>query len=185
MPLKIHAVASHSKSLRGKRKLKQVECAVSRKIAKLLSVDETSLSVKIRSSKNKERDEKARDLDCLISRMKEKLAKASSRDKLQILTLVPESWCLRKAGKEFGVSKTTVFKARKLRDQKGIIALPEKCRRQKISNEIIQLVLEFYCNDEFSRQLPGKKDYVSVGRNQHMSKRLILCNLKELYACSI
>ena len=114
--------------------------------------------------------------------MKEKLAKASSREKLQILTLVLESWSLRKAGKEFGVSKTTVFKARKLRDQKGIIALPEKCRRQKISNEIIQLVQEFYCSDEFSIQLPGKKDYFNVGRNQHMSKRLILCNLKELYA---
>ena len=52
----------------------------------------------------------------------------------------------------------------------------------KISNEIIQLVEEFYCNDEFSRQLPGKKDYVSGGRNQHMSKRLISCNLKELHA---
>ena len=86
------------------------------------------------------------------------------------MTLVPKSSSLRKAGKEFGVSKTTVFKARKLRDQKGIIALPEKCRRQKISNEIIQLVQEFYCNDEFSRQLPGKKDYVSMGRNQHVSR---------------
>ena len=113
--------------------------------------------------------------------MKEKLAKASSREKLQILTLVPELWSLRKVGKEFGVSKTTVFKARKLRDQKGIIKLPEKCRKQKISNKIIQLVQEFYCNNEFSRQVPGKKDYVKVVRNQHMSKRLILCNLKELY----
>ena len=54
-PLKIHTVASHSKSSWGKWKLKQVECAVSRKIAKALSVDETSLSVKITSSKNKER----------------------------------------------------------------------------------------------------------------------------------
>ena len=30
--------------------------------------------------------------------------------------------------------------------------------------------------------MPGKKDYVSLGKKQHMSKRLILCNLKELYA---
>ena len=95
-----------------------------------MSVDETSLLVKTIPTKNKERDEKARDLDCLISRMKEKLAKASSKEKLQILTLVPESWSFQKVGKEFGVSKTTVFKARKLRDQKGIIALPEKCRRE-------------------------------------------------------
>ena len=63
-------------------------------MAKVLSGDETSVSVKIASSKNKEMDEKACDLDCLISCMKEKLAKASSREKLQILTLVPESWSL-------------------------------------------------------------------------------------------
>ena len=29
--------------------------------------------------------------------------------------------------------------------------------------------------------MPGKNDYVSIGRKQHMQKRLILCNLKELY----
>ena len=30
--------------------------------------------------------------------------------------------------------------------------------------------------------MPGKKDFVSIGRNKHMQKRLILCNLKELFA---
>ena len=30
--------------------------------------------------------------------------------------------------------------------------------------------------------MPGKKDYVSVGKKVHVQKRLILCNLKELYA---
>ena len=48
--------------------------------------------------------------------MKEKLAKACSREKQQILTLAPELWSIQKAGKEFGVSKTAVFKARKLGD---------------------------------------------------------------------
>ena len=37
----------------------------------------------------------------------------------------------------------------------------------------------FYSDDEYSR--PGKKDYISIGQNKHMSKNLILCNLKELY----
>ena len=46
----------------------------------------------------------------------------------------------------------------------------------------METIKTFYCDDEYSRQMPGKKDYVSVGKNQHMSKRLILCNLKELYA---
>ena len=29
--------------------------------------------------------------------------------------------------------------------------------------------------------MPGKKDYVSIGKNIHRQKKLILCNLKELY----
>ena len=42
-------------------------------------------------------------------------------------------------------------------------------------------VLEFYQNGGYSQQLPGKNDWVSIGKNVHVSKRLILCNLKELY----
>ena len=35
-----------------------------------------------------------------------------------------------------------------------------------------------------SNFLNGKKDYVSIGKNQHMLKSLLLCNLKELdYIC--
>ena len=30
-------------------------------------------------------------------------------------------------------------------------------------------------------ELPGKRDCVSTGKNHYMSKRLILCNLSELY----
>ena len=48
---------------------------------------------------------------------------------------------------------------------------------------MINNITSFYCDDEYSRQLPRKKDYVSIGKNQHMSKRLLLCNLKELYSC--
>ena len=35
--------------------------------------------------------------------------------------------------------------------------------------------------DEYTRQLPGKNDGVSIGKKQYMSKRLILSNLRELY----
>ena len=42
-------------------------------------------------------------------------------------------------------------------------------------------VKEFYCNDDYTRQLPGKKDCLSIGKKQYVTKRLILCSLKELY----
>ena len=60
--------------------------------------------------------------------------------------------------------------------------LSQIVRGKTISNETIDLVKTFYCDNQFSRMMPGKKDYVSIGRNSHMQKRLLLCNLKELYA---
>lgn len=48
-----------------------------------------------------------------------------------------------------------------------------------------QKVIDFYNDDEFSRNMPGMKDYVSIrndeGKRIHVQKRLILSNLKELY----
>ena len=41
------------------------------------------------------------------------------------------------------------------------------------------LVLNMYEDDEFSRQMPGKKDYVSVAKRVHKQKLLALCNLEK------
>ena len=38
-----------------------------------------------------------------------------------------------------------------------------------------------YQDDEYLQLMPGAKDYVSVERNVHQQKHLLLCNLKELY----
>ena len=43
-------------------------------------------------------------------------------------------------------------------------------------------IVSFYEDDEISRIMPGKKDYVSIGRNIHKQKRLLLANLKELHS---
>ena len=83
--------------------------------------------------------------------------------------------------KEFKVSKTTAQKARILREKKGILAIPQPVIGKRLREKTVNGVLEFYQNDEYSQQLPGKKDCVSIGKNVHVSKPLILCNLKELY----
>ena len=44
-------------------------------------------------------------------------------------------------------------------------------KRQKLTEETINKIKSFYCDDEFSRQFPGKKDYVSIGRNNHVAQR--------------
>ena len=103
------------------------------------------------------------------------------REKIQILILTPESGSLRKTAKEFKVSKATARKARIIREEKGILAVPQPVIGERMSEKTVNSVLEFYQNDEYSQQLPGKKGCVNIGKNVHVSKRFILCNLKELY----
>ena len=180
-PIKLHSIAPHSKPILGKRKLKEVEGAITKKLASVLKVNENEIETNEQSNINKETQSKADDLDYLVECIKDKLKVSNRRGKLQLLTLVPNSWSVRKAANVFSVSKSTIQKARILKAEKGIAGCPEIVKRQRLSQEVIDTIIEFYCDDEFSRQLPGKKDCVSVGKNNHVSKRLLLCNLKELY----
>ena len=51
-----------------------------------------------------------------------------------------------------------------------------------ISQNTIDLVFSMYEDDEFSRQIPCKKDYVSTAKGVHKQKHLVLCTLREMYA---
>ena len=126
-------------------------------------------------------NQKANDLDKIVELVKENLRYQIRQEKIQILTLTAESWSSQKPVKGFQVSKTTAGKARKLREVKDILAVPQPVIENRLSEKTVNSVLEFYLNDEYSQQLPGKKDCVSIGKNAHVSKPLILCNLKELY----
>ena len=103
------------------------------------------------------------------------------RRRIQILTLIPQSWSIRKAAREFKVSKKTIQKALRLKEEKGILEMPDLAAGKTLDNNVIDAVDEMYNDDEFTRQLPGRKDFVSVSKNVHVSKRLMLCNMKELY----
>ena len=50
-----------------------------------------------------------------------------------------------------------------------------------MSQEAIDLVHSFYEDGEYSRQFPGKKDYVSIQKGVRKQKWLVLCNLHELF----
>ena len=60
----------------------------------------------------------------------------------------------------------------------SILANPECKRGKKLSIEKVNAVIQFYEDDEFSHQMPGKKDCISTGNKQYKQKRLILSNLK-------
>ena len=107
---------------------------------------------------------------------------ATYPEKLQILTLVPDKWSRQHCAQYFNVSEYLVRQARELKKSGGILTKPNPKRGKTLPNETLNLVRCFYEDDEYSRQMPGKKDCVSIGKGEYKQKRLILCNLKELHA---
>ena len=60
--------------------------------------------------------------------------------------------------------------ARILRQEKGILAVPQVVMWKRLSEKTVNSVFKIYQNDEYSRQLPGKKYCVNIGKNVHVSK---------------
>ena len=50
----------------------------------------------------------------------------------------------------------------KLRKEKGILAVPDIKRGNALPDSVKNLAIQFYCDNENSRLLPGKKEYVSI-----------------------
>ncbi|XP_066585899.1 uncharacterized protein [Prorops nasuta] len=107
----------------------------------------------------------------MINKLKNKFHDINTNrcEKIQILTLLPETWILNRI----------------CHTMKGILSTPNPKIGRLLSNDIKLKVLEFYLDDEVSVNMPGMKDYLSIrndnGKREHIQKRLILCNLKELY----
>ncbi|KAL5505266.1 hypothetical protein EMCRGX_G006670 [Ephydatia muelleri] len=118
----------------------------------------------------------------IISQLKEKFQSTTKRSELvHILTVLPKSWSVQRIMKEFGTSKRMARRAKELVDEKGILSTPNTKIGKCLSDATVQLLQDFYTSDEVSRAMPGKKDYISVGRKEHRQNRLILCNLREAY----
>ena len=106
------------------------------------------------------------------------------REKLQLLTLIPDSWNREKISTEFNVTDYTVRQSRQLLKDQGILAMPDIGKGKHLSQATITLITNLYESDEYSRIMRGKKDIISISKNIHVQKRLLLCNLRELYFLS-
>eukprot|EP00795_Rhopilema_esculentum_P010558 gene10558-biopygen13081 len=62
-----------------------------------------------------------------------------------------------KAAREFKVSKKTIQKAQRLKEEKGILEMPDLAAGKTLDNDVIDAVDAMYNDDEFTRQLPGEK----------------------------
>jgi hypothetical protein len=124
----------------------------------------------------------------LINRLKTKFESVScTDDKVKILSLIPKSWSIEKICSEFNTSAYMVKLTRKLVREQGILPNTHQITSSLvISQETIDSVVAFYESEDASRICPGKKDCVSVrnkdGKKEHVQKRLVLMNLKELHA---
>lgn len=173
-PLKFSSVSKRDSCSYAKRKIVEVHNAVVSKIAQAGGMNEEKLMA----------CEKCLDYDALIKELKEKLCTSTYAQKIQILTLAPNSWSREKVVEVFGVTEHMVKQARALKKADGVLAIPGSKAGKKLSEEVKQRVEAFYEDDEFSRMCPGKKDFVSIrinGTKVHKQKRLLLCNLKELF----
>ena len=118
-----------------------------------------------------------------MSLIKEKRSQSKQNEQIQLLTLVSESWTITEIVTKFPcVTRYMVRQSRKLLKEKGLLAMPDSKRGKNLSEETVVLVKQFYCDDEFTRLIPDKTNFISIGKNKHGWKRLILCNLKEHFA---
>lgn len=126
------------------------------------------------------------ELEGMLDELKQKFSTLESNNplRLQILTIAPSPWSVRKIAQEFDTTRYLADKSKKLKAKSGI--LPDSIAREgkKLSQAILQKVNGFYTSDINSRIMPGKKDVVSVkinGERTLKQKRLLLMGLKELY----
>ena len=116
--------------------------------------------------------------DRMRTAMKEKLVTVSNTEKLQISTLVTDSWSQKYCSKYLEVPEYLIRCARELKQRKAILAQNSKKKSKAMTKETIDLAHGFY-DDEYSRQLPGKKGYENMQKDVHKQKWLVLHNLHE------
>ena len=121
----------------------------------------------------------------IIEQLKKKFELAIPRsEQLQILTVLPRSWTLKKIQDVFQTSDYMARKAKQLVEEKGILSTPNPKPGHSLPSKSVDLIKSFYESDDISRAMPGKKDFVSIRQGEkrvQVQKRLVLSNLKEVY----
>ena len=108
---------------------------MSKRLVTILNVQQSELQSMDNSIEVDSKQDKL-DLDKLVQLMKEKLKLSHKREKIKILTLTTESWSLQKTAEKFKVSKATARKARILREEKVILALPQPVIGKRLSEKL-------------------------------------------------
>lgn len=130
-------------------------------------------------------DNETNDESNVLKVIQEKFSSTTDRNKkIQILTIIHQ-WSYSKIKTHFpNATRHMIEVAKKIAVNKGILEGPNPKTHPSLEDSVINKVLDFYNSDEYSRLMPGQKDYVSVkidGVRNQIQKRLLLLNLKELH----
>ena len=187
-PLSLHSIPKRQKPNVCKRKLVKAKQSLASRMCEVADIsiqDVTPMQADdITTKERKELEQLRSNSTELMTQLKRKFDSSftSYREKLQILTLTPSSWSIAETSQFFNCTQNQVRTAKKLKEEFGILATPIRKTRHGISDDVKQLVLDVYEDDEYSRLMPGVKDKVSLGNKVHHQKRLMLCTIKELYS---
>ena len=166
-PIKVKGLHKSGKIREGKRKLTALTTSIKKKVAISLNISEESFEEQ--SSFNNEYMEKANLFDNMMVLLTNKIAESTSTSKkVQLATLAPTDWSIKKVSETLHVTNYVARTARKLTLEKGILTMPNPKLGKALPDVTVQLVKTFYEDDEHSRIMPGKKDYVSIEKNVHM-----------------
>ena len=164
-----------------KRKLEQVCAAVKDKVAIALDLESDLIEKK---GDKVHCCQKVKDFNRLMDMVREKVKFSERKDQLKYLTLVPDSWTVKEIEDFFGVGNSIARKSKELKKEKGLVPEIAEKKGKVMATDIAECVAAFYEDDQFSRNCPGKKDFVSErinGEKFHKQKRLLLVNLKKLH----
>lgn len=120
----------------------QLQGAVLKKVSKILVVDSELL---VNEPKVETHEcSSSKDMDILITLLKEKMVVSSTHKQIQLLTLAPQSWTIVQTASMFDVTDYKVRKARILRSKKGILPDPVAKVGKSISKDVEERVITYY-----------------------------------------
>lgn len=175
-PLKVDNRHVSGRVEQAKRKLNEINNAAEKSLKKVLKLDtdivlEDDFGFHFTDLRLKK----------LFEELKTKFKQCSREEQYQILTLFANNFKNIDIQNFFESSRRQVDNACELKEQKGILSLLDPKIGRGLTEEVKKRVEAFYVDETNVRILPGIKDCVSVSKGEKVQKRLILCNLRELF----
>lgn len=129
--------------------------------------------------------QKASYYDEMMQQLKEKFKNSTDiPEKIQLLTVLPMSLPQRNIQEQFGCGRYMVRVSKNLLSTAGAVTKPGPKKGCPLSDEIVNLVLNFFEDSDITRVMPGKNDCMTIrinGVKQTLQKRLLLSTMKESY----